>query len=88
MNKTLKTFITILNIIMLGVAGYWLYKNNEPEPLVVILGQCATILGLLFEEKVTKIFTKNVDNSTVKIKRKKTNTVHTEDIKDSDIDIS
>lgn len=88
MNKTLKTIIIIANIVMLIVAGYWLYKNNEPEPLIVIIGQFATILGLFFEQKVTKIFTKNVNNSAVKIRRKDTDAVHTENIIDSKIDIS
>ena len=90
MNKKLKSILIGINILILFVAGYWLYtKKNDPEPITVILGQIATIalLLLLFEEKATKIFTKNVNKSSVKIKRKKTDEVHTEDIYESDIDI-
>ena len=87
MNKNLKIAVIILNVIIVIIAAYWLNKNQEPEPLIVLIGQIIVIIGLVFEKKASKIFTKNVDNSKVKIKRKKTDEVYTEDIKDSTIDI-
>ncbi|WP_237275813.1 hypothetical protein [Tenacibaculum ovolyticum] len=87
MNKNLKFALIFLNVIMILIAGYWLNKNREPEPLFVLVGQVGVVISLLFEKKVSKIFTKSVDNSKIKIIRKQTDEVHTEDIKDSTIDI-
>ncbi|WP_281225165.1 hypothetical protein [Flavobacterium aquiphilum] len=56
MNKKLKTIIIIINVIMLFVAGYWLYRDKELEPLTVVLSQGATILILFFENSITKKF--------------------------------
>lgn len=87
MNKTLKFIIVLINLVMLYIAYDWYCKTKENEPIIVILGQILAILGLLFEQKATKIFTKDIDNSDVKIKRKSTDQVHTENVKDSTIDI-
>lgn len=87
MNKILKIIVISLNIIILLVALYWLNNNNEPEPLIVVIGQITVIISLVFENKASKIFTKNIDNSKVKIERKNTDKIHTENIKDSNIHI-
>ena len=87
MNKPLKFFIVLINVIMLYLAYEWYLKTNDNEPKIVVWGQILAILGLLFEQKVTKVFTKDIDNSDVKIKRKSTDEIHTENVKDSTIDI-
>jgi len=87
MNKVLKFIIVLINLGMLYLAYEWYLKTNENEPKIVILGQILAVLGLLFEQKVAKVFTKNIDNSEVKIERKSTDSIHTENVKDSTIDI-
>lgn len=87
MNKVLKFIIVLINLGMLYLAYEWYLKTNENEPKIVILGQILAILGLLFEQKVTKVFTKDIYNSEVKIERKSTDSIHTENVKDSTIDI-
>lgn len=87
MNKVLKFIILLINLGMLYLAYEWYLKTNENEPKIVILGQILAVLGLLFEQKVAKVFTKNIDNSEVKIERKSTDSIHTENVKDSTIDI-
>ena len=87
MNKVLKFIIVLINLGMLYLAYEWYLKTNEYEPKIVILGQILAVLGLLFEQKVTEVFTKNIDNSEVKIERKSTDSIHTENVKDSTIDI-
>lgn len=87
MNKTLKFFIVLINVVMLYLAYEWFLITKDNEPKIVIGGQILAILGLLFEQKITKIFTKDIDNSNIKIKRKSTDEIHTENVKDSTIDI-
>lgn len=87
MNKTLKFIIVLINLGMLYLAYEWSSKTNDNEPKIVFWGQILVILGLLCEQKVTKVFTKDIDNSEVKIKRQSTDKIHTENVKDSRIDI-
>jgi len=87
MNKRLKVFLIFINIVMLVLAILWYVEGLEKEPLIVTLGQTATLLSLVFEKQATKIFTKNVDNSEVKIKKQKGDSIHTENVKDSKIKI-
>ena len=56
MNKKLKTIIIFINVIMLLVAGYWLYRDKEPEPLTVVLSQGVTLLILFFENSIIRKF--------------------------------
>ncbi|MDR6922069.1 hypothetical protein [Chryseobacterium sp. 2987] len=57
MNKTLKTILIIINILILFVAGYWIYtKKNDPEPIAVFLAQIATLFMLFFENSITRKF--------------------------------
>lgn len=89
MNKILKFLIIAINGYMLFLAYDWYTKTpEENEPKIVILGQIIAISALLFEQKISEVFTKNIMNSTIKIKRKATDKIHTENVKDSNIDIS
>ena len=57
MNKTLKTILIGINILIIFVASYWIYtKENDPEPIAVFLAQTATLLMLLFENSITRKF--------------------------------
>lgn len=88
MNKTLKTILIIINFVMLGIALSWYFDDKVKEPLIVSLGQLSTILILFFEKQASNIFTKEVDNSKIKVQNRNGDSVHSEKIKDSDIDIS
>lgn len=88
MNKKLKATIISINVLMLILSGFWYYRDNDFEPFIVAMGQICVILGLVFENQATQIFTKGIDNSDVKIKRKPGDNIHTEGVKDSTIDIS
>jgi hypothetical protein len=72
---------------MLGLAIYWYNDKKEPEPLIAIIGQFATLLVILFESKISNIKTKNVINSKIKVDTEPGSKIHTSDIKDSEIDI-
>jgi hypothetical protein len=87
MNKILKIILICINIGMLIIAISWYFDNKEKEPLIVCGGQVAVLFGLLFEQRMSKIFTKDVYRSDVKIVRKPGDDVHTERIEDSKIDI-
>lgn len=57
MNKTLKTILIGINILILFVVAYWIYtKKNDPEPIAVFLAQITTLLMLLFENSITRKF--------------------------------
>lgn len=88
MNKTLKFILICINSLMLIISVSWYFENEEKEPLVVSLGQLATLLTLIFERQASKIITKNIDKSRVTIKRQDNDSIHTENVKDSKIDIN
>ena len=48
---------------MLIISVSWYFENEEKEPLIISLGQLATLLTLVFEKQASKIFTKNIDNA-------------------------
>jgi hypothetical protein len=85
MNKRLKSTLIIINILMLVIAIFWYLENEEKEPLIVCLGQFVILIGLFFEKQAAKIFTKNIHNSEVKIKKQNGDSIHTEGIKNSKI---
>jgi hypothetical protein len=63
MNKILKIILISINIAMLGIAISWYLENNEKEPFIVGLGQIATLLILIFENKASKIITRRISNN-------------------------
>lgn len=73
---------------MLVFAVLWFLENKEKEPIIVGIGQFATLLGLIFEKQASKIFSKNIGNSKIKIKNRNGADVHSENIHDSEIDIN
>jgi hypothetical protein len=61
--------------------------HSEPHPLIIMIGQGAILIGLLFEKKISGIITKNVSDSKIKVNAKQGSNIHTSDIKNSEIDI-
>lgn len=88
MNKTLKTIVVVINFGMLVLALIWYFQQREIEPLIVSLGQVLVILALLFENRFSGIFSKNISNSKINIKNRKGDNVHSENIRGSKIKIS
>ena len=78
----------LINVAMLIFATFWYKKDKEYEPVIVILGQVLGLLGLFFEDTVSKIFTKDIYNSELNIKKQLGDSIHTENVQDSKIDIS
>ncbi|MBO6607408.1 hypothetical protein [Psychroserpens sp.] len=78
MNKTLKAVLITVNAIMLILAVYWYYESSEIEPLIVFLGQTASILILIFEKKLSKNLVSKVSDSKVRIKTSKDDDSHIE----------
>lgn len=88
MNKKLKNSLIILNVIMLGVALYWVYKESQPEPIIVIIGQLATLLTLIFEGKATKLITEEIsDNSEVNVEVNRGTNATTRKIENSKVTV-
>lgn len=88
MNKNLKYLVIGLNVTMLAIGCYWLYGKPEPEPLIVVCGQISVLVCLIFEKTISKILTKSVSESDVKIRSKQGDEIHTERItKGSNVDI-
>jgi len=85
MNKILKGIIISINFVMLLFAYKWYKEKQDYEPLIIVLGQVATILILLFEKKITQVFIKNIHNSEIFVNNKSTS--HIEDVKKSKIEI-
>lgn len=72
MNKTLKTILIGINILILFVVAYWMYtKKNDPEPIAVFLAQITTLLMLLFENSITSKFeARNINDSELSVENK------------------
>jgi len=87
MNKSLKIIIVIVNFLMLILAIFWFFENNEYEPAIVIFGQLLVLLGLIFEKPATSILTKKIDNSLVNVEVVSGGKVKAEEVKDSEINI-
>ena len=87
MKRPLKIALIILNLIILIAAGIWYSKQQDWEPLIICIGQLATLAGLIFENQISGIITKKVDNSLIDVDVISGENVHTSKIKDSDIKI-
>lgn len=73
---------------MLVLALIWYQDKHETEPLIVCIGQGATLLTLLFEQLSPKINTERVSNkSKVYVDVTSGENVNTSDIDDSDVNI-
>jgi hypothetical protein len=60
MNKRLKVFLIFINIVMLVLAILWYVEGLEKEPLIVTLGQTATLLSRFFSKKTRKKYNKKI----------------------------
>lgn len=87
MNKYIKTVLVIINLVMLALPILWYSDREKYEPIFAILGQIAALLLLLFEKPLSKVFTKNIDTSKIRIEKGEGDTIHTENVKNSDIEI-
>lgn len=87
MNKGLKLALIFINLVMLGIAVSWYMNQKEHEPLIIIFGQAATLLGILFEANISEVITKGVSDSKLKVDTKPGSKIHTSNIKKSEIDI-
>ncbi len=76
----------VYNMRIASVAAYWYSEARDSEPMIVILGQGATLLGLIFEKQVSNIKTKKIENnSDVDIDVVAGDKVTTSDVKKSSI---
>ena len=87
MNTTLKTILLILNLLMLGIGAYWLYKDRTSEPLIVVIGQACVLLTLLLEKQISNISSSRIDNSDLDFDLTSGDNVKSSRIKDSTIKI-
>ncbi len=87
MNITLKTILLILNLLMLGVGAYWLYKDRTSEPLIVVIGQACVLLTLLLEKQISNVSSNRIENSEFDFDLKSGGSVKSSKVKDSNIKI-
>lgn len=67
MNIVLKVILILLNAGMFVIALFWIKEDNSHEPYIVAGGQVGSVLILLFEQKISKIFVSKVSDSKVGI---------------------
>lgn len=75
---------------MLIFAAIWYHnsKISDMEPLIVGVGQLATLLSLLFEGQASDIITKGIKNKAdVDIRSKRRGNIHTSDVSNSKVKI-
>ncbi len=88
MNKKLKVLLIIINIIMMILSIYWYIDKKETEPIIVFLGQIATLVALVFEKPVSNILTRKIhDNSSLDVDVQSGDNVDTKNVKNSKINI-
>ena len=90
MDKKLKIILLCINALILILAIFWQISDIDYEPIIVIFGQFAAIIILLFESKISSTRVKKVKASKVKIVSSKDDDsgIEVENIeKGSDIDI-
>jgi len=88
MNAGLKIFLIILNVAMLWIGIIWYRENYDNEPLIVCIGQVVTLVGLLFERRLTKVATKRIsNNSTVDIKAQSGDKITTKHVDASSVKV-
>lgn len=75
---------------MAVLAFWWLKKENGFEPLIVLIGQIVTILGLAIENKVRRITVQRVNKSKLGINARAGygEDIKTTDINDSDVNVN
>lgn len=82
--KTAKTILIVINLLMLAFGCIWYYKEKNYEPLIVILGQIASLITLFFSDKKSDIKTKRIEpNADIEVDVLTGDDVHTSDIGDS-----
>lgn len=91
MNRKIKNSLFIINGLILALSGFWFYSDGGYEPMIVLLGQFATLLILFFEGKSKSTDVERIDHrSKVKIRSKKEDTtqISVKDVKnESEVDI-
>lgn len=70
------------------VAIYWYSEKKETEPIIVFLGQIATLIVLIFEKPVSNILTRKItNNSILDIDVQSGDNVDTKNVKNSRVNI-
>ena len=87
MNSFLKWILVVINVVMLYLAYKWYKQKEELEPLIVICGQAATLIGLLLEKQVSNIITNRITNSGIGVDAVSGDNVETKNVKDSTVNI-
>lgn len=87
MKTSKKTILTVINFGILGFAIFWYMNDKSYEPIIVFLGQIASLITLSVEKK-SKIITKKLStNANVDVDVSSGDNVHTSDIDDSEVKI-
>lgn len=56
----MKNVIIIINIIALVITGIWMYSSNyDFEPIILFLTLVATLIGLIYSQKTSKMINKS-----------------------------
>jgi hypothetical protein len=88
MNSIVRNIMIILNVIVLFIGFLWYYNPvGNYEPLSIIILQIISLLALLNENKISKIITKQVENSEIDIDSNNGQDIVTKKITDSKIRI-
>lgn len=80
----LKIVVVAFNLVILYLAFNWISKENFYEPLIVIVGQLASLLSLGLEARRNATF-KNIDGGTYDVTHKAPGDVKVEDAKNGNI---
>ncbi|MGV2452011.1 UNVERIFIED_CONTAM: hypothetical protein POZ17_17535 [Ralstonia mannitolilytica] len=69
MNKIVKSFLTILNLIIIAMSIYWFLKPaSNIKPITVFISQLISLIALYYGDKIVAAFhIKDISNSEVKI---------------------
>lgn len=72
MSTIIKYFLTLLNLIVIGLSIYWFLKpTSNAEPITVLISQIISLIALYYGDKIVAVFNiKDISNSEVKIDTK------------------
>lgn len=88
MKNSFRLILVLINSLIFVFACIWYFKEESYEPIIVILGQIASLITLFFENSNSKVISKKIsNNSEVDINVAKGDFVHTSDIDSSKVNI-
>ena len=65
MNSYLKAVVIVLQLIVLTLTCLWYKDDSSYEPLILLIGQISSIVLVIFDKQVSKLWVKDVDSSRV-----------------------